>query len=85
MADAIYKLVKMQIALGLGQINVGGSDHTYFGGFISAIAEYPMNMLSFPLGFLIGDGFSTWGVIGKGGDYGHVETLHRFGLPFYYF
>ena len=40
-------------------------------------------MLSFPPGVLIGDGFSSWGVIKKGGDYGHAETLHQLGLPFY--
>ena len=40
-------------------------------------------MLSFPPGVLIGDGFASWGVIEKGGDYGHAETLHQLGLPFY--
>ena len=40
-------------------------------------------MLSFPPGILIGDGFSTWGVTQKGGDFGHTETLYHLGLPFY--
>ena len=42
-----------------------------------------IHLYTFPLGFLIGDGFSTWSENGRGGDFGHAETLHQLGLPFY--
>jgi hypothetical protein len=44
---------------------------------------FPVNTIEYPLSFLIGDGFSTGYGVGKGGDFGIVETLHRFGLPFF--
>ena len=41
--------------------------------------------LDYPFILLIGDGFNaSWGTP-KGGDYGHAETLSRFGIPFYCF
>ena len=41
--------------------------------------------LDYPFILLIGDGFNaSWGTP-KGGDYGHAETLARFGIPFYCF
>ena len=41
-------------------------------------------MLSFPPGILIGDGFSNWGVTNKGGDFGHIDLVHRLGFPLYF-
>jgi len=56
----------------------------YLGGLLSDLASFPINMLQFPPGFLIGDGFTPgFGVVEKGGDYGFVETLHRLGLPLF--
>ena len=40
-------------------------------------------MTDFPIGILVGDGFSVWGSQ-KGGDFGFSETLSRFGIPFYF-
>ena len=72
-----------QIDLALG-IKKFSDDTTFFGNFILGYINYPYKMLSFPPGLLIGDGFSNWGVIPKGGDYGHVEILHRLGFPLYF-
>lgn len=84
MAGAIKKIITGQIDLLFGKTKLEvGSDETFFGNFIFSFTNFLNNMLSFPPGILIGDGFSTWGVIEKGGDYGHPETLHQLGLPFY--
>ena len=83
MADLIIKIITGQIDLLSGRMKLEASGDTFIGNFISSFINFPKNMLSFPPGILIGDGFSTWGVIPKGGDYGHAETLHQLGLPFY--
>ena len=84
MVETIDKNITTQIDNLIGRKKFGASGFTFFGGFISSFVNFPKHMLSFPPGFLIGDGFSTWGVINKGGDFGHAETLHRLGLPFYF-
>jgi hypothetical protein len=57
----------------------------YFAGLLSDLISFPFNMLQFPPGILVGDGFTTeFGVLEKGGDYGFVETLHRLGLPLFF-
>lgn len=86
MFEVIQKTLAYQIDLARGATILGrGEDQgTYFGGLMSSLLSFPRNMLDFPLGLLIGDGFSNgFGVIAKGGDYGIAETLHRFGLPFF--
>ena len=80
--DLIKKRLAGQIDLAIG-VKKFGDGSTYFGQFFLGYFNFPKNMLSFPPGILIGDGFSKWGVINKGGDYGHVDILHRLGLPFY--
>lgn len=80
MLEVIKKSLIEQVDLAGGKIELGNT--TYFGGLVSKLISFPYNMLKFPPGVLIGDGFSTFGII-KGGDYGIVETLHRFGLPFF--
>jgi hypothetical protein len=57
----------------------------YFGGMLSNLTAFPINMLKFPPAILIGDGFTHgFGVVEKGGDYGFIETLHRLGLPLFF-
>mgnify|MGYP001279249575 CR=1 FL=1 len=63
-----------------------GSDQNlgYFEGLIYTFISYPDDVIKlFPLGVLIGDGFSTFGHH-KGGDFGIVESLHRFGMPLFF-
>ena len=83
LADMLFLTTSDQVKLALG-IRKTGDGSTLFGNFFLGYINYPIKMLSFPLGFLIGDGFSNWGVIPKGGDYGHVELLHRLGFPLYF-
>lgn len=80
MVAAITLSLTGQVDVASGKTELG--DTTYIGGLISGFISFPYNMLDFPLGFLIGDGFSSFGKA-KGGDYGIVETLHRFGIPFF--
>ncbi len=44
--------------------------------------NYPMHLLNYPVTFIIGDGFTSYGTA-KGGDVGLIETLQRFGMPFF--
>jgi len=58
------------------------SNKTYFDGLVINLYSYFYNLLDYPLGLIIGDGFSAFGSK-KGGDYGIIDTLHRFGLLFF--
>ena len=82
LVEAINNSVTNQINLLFGE-RTYYDDKTFVGNFFRSFLDYPKNMLSFPPGILLGDGFSSWGVVAKGGDFGHVETLHRLGFPFY--
>jgi len=78
--EVLSSLFEFQILLATGQANY--KDTSYFTELINGIIYYPINAMDFPFSILIGDGFSSYGVI-KGGDFGVVESLHRFGLPFF--
>jgi hypothetical protein len=80
MISVIYTSLTGQVNVASGDAKIQGS--TYFMRLLSALISYPTNLLEFPPGLLIGDGFGAFGMT-KGGDYGIVETLHRFGLPFF--
>lgn len=80
MYAAIVKSLTAQVDLASGKTALSNS--TYFGRLISEFISFPFNMLEFPPGVLIGSGFRSF-VISGGGDYGIIETLHRFGLPFF--
>ena len=86
MVEPMKKGMMYQIDMGMGRSTIiikGKGNRTFFGAFVEDLASFPTNMLRFPPGFLIGDGFSVFGVKAKGGDFGLSETLHRFGLPFF--
>jgi hypothetical protein len=70
-----------QIDLASGSTQIGNS--TYFGRMIPNFYYFPYSTRDFPLGLLIGEGFSAFGSQ-KGGDYGIVETIRRFGLPMFF-
>jgi hypothetical protein len=57
-------------------------DTGYFEGLIINLKSYLYDIGDFPASILFGDGFSTFGYP-KGGDYGVIETIHRFGVPFF--
>ena len=83
MFEAIQKMLAFQVELATGGTTSGGlREQTYFGMMIEEFASFFVDALEFPPGFFIGDGFSVFGPA-KGGDLGIVETLRRFGLPFF--
>ena len=79
----IQKNIAFQTGLLFGQNKMPGGS-SFIGEMISMFFHIPSNMAKFPLAILIGDGFSSWGVVLKGGDYGHIETIYRFGFPMYF-
>lgn len=83
MLGIVEKDLSFQLSLAKGESLIDNNETSYFMGFANSILSYPKNMLNYPLGLLIGDGFSSSFGIPKGGDFGFSETLHRFGLPFF--
>jgi hypothetical protein len=80
--EVISRNLTFQVDLvkGVNEFGRGSYIETLFHDFFL----YPFLIIDdYPLGLLIGDGFSTFGTP-KGGDLGIVETLHRFGLPFFW-
>jgi hypothetical protein len=62
--------------LGITILNImGGADPNIEQGYLRHLLEYPMTAAW-------GDGFASYG-LAKGGDVGWVESLARFGLPFF--
>lgn len=57
---------------------------SYFGAMFSGFINFPNLMYDkFPLGLFFGDGFFNEFGLTKGGDYGILESLYRFGIiPF---
>lgn len=70
--------VQKDIALGTGDLS-----NSMIGIAIVNIEGYFKHIFSFPLTLLLGDGFSSYGLT-KGGDIGYVESLAKFGLPFFF-
>ncbi len=67
-----------------GDLITRDDNRTYLQGLSDSLFGYPKLMFNyFPLGLLIGDGFTVNFGLNKGGDYGIVETLYRFGIPFF--
>lgn len=80
MSEFILRSLSMQIdlLLGTGDLNIG-----MVGIAIECIEGYLQHIFNFPLTLLLGDGFSSYG-LAKGGDIGYVESLAKFGLPFFF-
>jgi hypothetical protein len=76
------KIIKLQIETQISILtdkeNIAIPGGTYFGNLINDIINYPNIAKEYPFGLFFGDGFSEPGYP-KGGDYGIVESLHRFG------
>jgi len=80
MYNTIILSLEGQVNLAIGATLAG--QRTYFDGLVVGFYSYFHNLLDYPLGLIIGDGFSPFGSK-KGGDYGIIDTLHRFGLLFF--
>jgi hypothetical protein len=79
MLDFVLENFSYARDLVFGTGNLGMS----MGGLVKDIAEMYMQHISdFPFTLLLGDGFSTFGMP-KGGDIGFIESLARFGVPFF--
>ncbi|MGA1823465.1 MAG: hypothetical protein ACMUIP_02295 [bacterium] len=61
---------------------VGRNNLSYIGIFVNNAIGYLHNLVAFPPTLLIGDGYSSFG-LKKGGDVGYIESLVRFGAPFF--
>lgn len=82
MFGGIQKSLGEQVGVLMGTGIHAQTDETYVGRLIGRIASFPEEMLEYPPGFIIGEGFSIFGGP-KGGDIGIADTLRRFGLPFF--
>lgn len=65
------------LALGTGDAGLSMSSlvRSYFASYVQHVSDYPLTLL-------LGDGFSGYG-LPKGGDVGFIESIARFGLPFF--
>jgi hypothetical protein len=65
------------LALGTGDVGLSMSSlvRSYFDSYVEHVSDYPLTLL-------LGDGFSDYGMP-KGGDVGFIESVARFGLPFF--
>ena len=79
MSEFILLNLSSQTDLALGIENERGS---YLDLALEYLGSYYDHVSNFPIALLSGDGFSTFGML-KGGDVGFVETLARFGLPYF--
>lgn len=79
MSQFIVAQVSGQTELALG---TGGASKTMIGLVLDYAGNYLHNIRNHPASFLLGDGYSVYGME-KGGDIGAIETLARFGLPFF--
>jgi hypothetical protein len=80
--DYSYSLILNQIYLGLGVDEF--DDSIYLMGIVKGLFFFTSNMINYPIGFIIGDGYSdSFSIVGKGSDFGIVETLYTLGLPFF--
>jgi len=79
MSEFILSSLAGQKDLALGTGDVGRSMYSlvreYFGSYVQHVSDYPLTVL-------LGDGFSGYGMP-KGGDVGFIESIARFGVPFF--
>lgn len=82
--NLIQSFSEVQIKIIFGDIRLEDGN-SFFGSMLFSFLDYPIRILqNFPPGIIVGDGFSSgFGVIQKASDFGIVETLYRFGLPFF--
>jgi len=79
MSEVILSNLAGQKDLALG---TGDAGHSMSNLVRSYFATYVQHVSDYPLTLLMGDGFSSYGM-DKGGDVGFIESIARFGLPFF--
>jgi hypothetical protein len=79
MSEFIVKIFLFQKDLALG---TGADNQSMIGLVIDAIKAYLQHIFNFPITLLLGDGFSSFGLM-KNGDIGFIESMAKFGLPFF--
>lgn len=78
--ETIEEILSFQVDLATGTEEF--ENGSFIGNLLYQLFYYPFLIIDYPIGLLIGDGFSSFGRA-KGGDFGIVETLHKFGLPLF--
>jgi hypothetical protein len=61
---------------------IGKDNLSYIGLVVINTMNYVHSLFVFPPGLLIGDGYSSFGML-KGGDVGYIGTLARLGIPLF--
>ena len=82
LVQVIQFFISIQTTLLFGELKYSTGNDSFLVAFLKSFLSFFPNMISFPPGILIGDGFSDWNT-SKGGDFGFADALHRFGLPFF--
>jgi hypothetical protein len=78
-AELVVEIFAFQRDLALG---TGDGDLTFWDLIVKNLNIYLDHIANAPALLFVGDGFSTFGTP-KGGDIGVIETLARFGLPYF--
>lgn len=55
-------------------------ESSYIFGWISILSEIADRYASYYPALILGDGFATFAIVSKGGDYGFLESFVRFGI-----
>lgn len=79
MSEYIVQIILYQKDLSLG---TGTVNQSLIGILIETMEAYSQHVFNFPITLLLGDGFSSFGLM-KGGDIGFIESMAKFGLPFF--
>jgi hypothetical protein len=79
MSEFIVQIFLYQKDLSLG---TGANNQSMIGLVIETMEAYLQHIFNFPITLLLGDGFSSFGLM-KGGDIGFIESMAKFGLPFF--
>jgi hypothetical protein len=79
MTSFILDAISVQLSFAFG---TGDNSLTFIGLILDAAKSYYRHFMNYPLTLLFGDGFSSFGLM-KGGDVGFIESMAKFGLPFF--
>jgi hypothetical protein len=79
MTSFILDAVSVQMSFAFG---TGDNYFSFIGLILDAAKSYYRHIMNYPITLLFGDGFSSIGLM-KGGDVGFIESMAKFGLPFF--
>jgi hypothetical protein len=80
MTSFILDAISVQLSFAFG---TGDNYLSFIGLIFDAVKSYYRHIMNYPITLLLGDGFSSFGLI-KGGDVGFIESMAKFGLPFFW-